>query len=195
MIRGKSLRFEVQMISWFTGTYIQLVMVLVLSACAGPVRVPAPSAASGERSPALVVSPSVLAQGALPNSAYEVEWFDSRIPPTMSAGQTATISVTVRNAGDATWPSAIAHSQSGNNVYVSYHWLAAQSDEVLLRDGLWSSLPKDIAPGESFTLSDMPVKALDVRGVNRLQLTLVHENVTWFEERGASTLTVPVTVE
>jgi hypothetical protein len=135
------------------------------------------------------------ARAALPDSAYRIDWVDSQIPDTMSAGATTPIRVSLRNAGDARWPSATVHGQAASNVYVSYHWLAGDSDQILVRDGLWSWLPKDVAPGETVTLDNMPVKALDTPGANRLQLALVHENVTWFEEKGAKTLTVPVTIE
>jgi hypothetical protein len=124
-----------------------------------------------------------------------VEWVDSQIPSTMNAGETTTVSVTIQNAGDASWPSASEHGESGNNVYVSYHWLPAEGDDILVVDGLWSWLPKDIAPGESFTLGEMPVQALDTPGAYRLQLSLVHDSVTWFEHKGADTLTMPVTIE
>ncbi|MEK6406215.1 MAG: hypothetical protein AABN34_04550 [Acidobacteriota bacterium] len=126
-------------------------------------------------------------------SAYRVEWVSNLIPSEMAASQNQKVSVTLKNAGDGTWPAKGTGGGPVNQVLISYHWLPAQGDKAVLWDGVRSALPHDIGPGETFT-QNVTVIAPKDPGSYRLQLTLVHEGVTWFEVKGASGLTVPVTV-
>jgi hypothetical protein len=99
--------------------------------------------------------------------------------------------VTLRNTGDQAWPASI--------VNLSYHWYRVEADgqrrQVDAWDGLRTPLPHDIAPGQTLTADDVCVLAPSEPGSYVLQLTLVHENVTWFESKGAKTVEVPVTVQ
>ena len=64
----------------------------------------------------------------------------------------------ITNTGDETW-----HAFGRRAVYVAYHWLAADGTVVGARDGLRTSLPRDIAPRESITL-DCFLRAPELSG-------------------------------
>ncbi len=61
-------------------------------------------------------------------------------------------------------------------------------------DGIRSKLPQDVAPNAEVTIDDVRILTPKSPGTYQLQLTLVNENVAWFEAKGAKTLTVPVMV-
>jgi ATP-binding cassette, subfamily B, bacterial len=125
---------------------------------------------------------------------YDVEWLDHQIPARMAAGRENSVTVYVKNAGDSTWSSHPDRRGCTAPVYLSYHWLRPDGDDSVLYDGSRTVLPRDIASGETVQISDMVIMAPDKPGSYRLQLTLVHELVAWFEERGARTLVVPIDV-
>ena len=56
-----------------------------------------------------------------------------------------------------------------------------------------ADLRQPLRPGDSATLS-IPVRAPKKPGEYQLQFDLVQELVSWFEEKGAPPLRVPVTV-
>jgi hypothetical protein len=123
-------------------------------------------------------------------SSYKVEWVDKQVPAEMQAGKDYIISATIKNLGDATWPWTL---NGRGRVHISYHW-AAQGGNVVVWDGTRSGLPHDIAPGETFTANDIHVTAPKEPGSYQLQLTLVHDPVAWFDQKGAAPLAVPVKV-
>lgn len=118
-------------------------------------------------------------------SAYSVEWSDNQIPTEMPAGNEQKISATIKNTGDGTW--------RNNEVLISYHWLPLQGENAIIYDGERTGFPHNIAPGETVAVQINILPPKDP-GQYRLQLTLVQEGVTWFESKGATTLTAPVTV-
>jgi hypothetical protein len=135
---------------------------------------------------------TVLSDGS--DSRYRVEWLDYGIPSRMAVGKEYSVQVSVRNATGSGWSSHTDRGGYTAPVYVSYHWLHPEGDETVLYDGSRTVLPGDVAAGETVDVSNVVVLAPDCPGLYRLQLTLVHEFVAWFEEQGASTLIVPVDV-
>jgi hypothetical protein len=129
----------------------------------------------------------------LPISGYSVAWLDHKVPDTMESGKEYELIVTIRNTGNVNWPSKGTDGGVVNRVSISYHWLAANEEKIVGFEGHRTLLPHDIAPGESITMEKVVVTTPDT-GFYRLQLTLVHEGVTWFEQQGAKTLIVPITV-
>ena len=126
-------------------------------------------------------------------SAYAVDWLSYEIPEVMETGAEYRVTVTLRNAGDRTWHARPDEDGLANAVQLSYHWLHVEADESVIWDGRRTPLV-DVAPGAQVTLDDVLVTAPDEPDTYRLQLTLVHEAVTWFEHQGAATMTIPVTV-
>jgi hypothetical protein len=112
----------------------------------------------------------------------------------MQAGKDYAVTVTVRNAGEQTWPATGVGDKSANMVSVSYHWLPATGDNPVVFEGARTPVPTDIAPGQSFTNNSIYVLAPSSPGSYRLQMTMIQEMVAWFDQQGASTVTVPVTV-
>ena len=130
-------------------------------------------------------------QAPAPLSSYKVEWVNNQIPTEMEAGKDYKVTVTLKNTSEVTWPWTL---NGRGRVHISYHWLPTDGDKPIVWDGVRSGLPHDIAPGETFTTNEVQVVAPQTPGFYRLQLTLVHENVGWFEQKGASTLIVPVKI-
>src|SRR5262245_14106343 len=121
-------------------------------------------------------------------SAYRVEWSQHRVPAELARGQEQRVAVTLRNAGDQAWPVEA--------IFVSYHWFTAEAASRMVDkyDGVRTPLPRAVAPGETVSIPEVRVLTPPAAGAYLLQITLVHEGVTWFENAGAATLKIPVTV-
>jgi hypothetical protein len=120
---------------------------------------------------------------AWPDQAYRVEWQEPHIPDEVVAQRKIAVAVTVRNAGNRVWPAS--------QVVVSYHWL--RDAQLVVWDGERTGFPRDLRAGSSAPLS-VQVATPTEPGSYVLTLTLVHENVTWFEHRGATMLVRPIVV-
>jgi hypothetical protein len=126
-------------------------------------------------------------------SDYRVEWVSHQIPPEMQTSRDYGLTVTLKNAGQAIWHSKGTEAGVLNKVFVAYHWLPAQGEKPVLFEGQRTPLPQDLGPGQTVTVNNVTVTAPGP-GSFRLQITLVHEGVIWFEQQGANTLIVPVKV-
>jgi hypothetical protein len=118
-----------------------------------------------------------------PDQAYRVEWEEAHIPEEVAASSKIAIPVTVRNNGDRAWPAS--------QVFVSYHWY--RDDRLVVWDGIRTAFQRDVRPGSRAALS-MRVATPNEPGSYVLMVTLVHELVAWFEQKGATTVVRPVTV-
>lgn len=94
--------------------------------------------------------------------------------------------VHLRNRSWRAW-----NSSGDTPVHLSYHW--ASRGAVIVKDGLRSSLPGELPPGEERPLV-MNVQLPDAPGEWDLQIDLVEEGVTWFSEQGQPPLAVAFTV-
>jgi len=119
---------------------------------------------------------------------YQAEYRVNAPPAPVQAGQTIAIPITVRNTGAIPWPA------SGDRpVYVSYHWRDRSTGQTVVYEGTRTALPGDVQPEEEATL-EAHVIAPGAPGSYLLQWDMVHEHVTWFSARGASTGDVPVQI-
>src|SRR5688572_11357837 len=118
-----------------------------------------------------------------PDQAYRVEWEEAHIPEEVAASAKIAIPVSVRNNGDRAWPAS--------QVFVSYHWF--RDDRLVVWDGTRTALPRDLRPASRAALSAR-VATPHEPGSYVLMVTLVHEQVTWFEHKGATTVVRPVAV-
>jgi hypothetical protein len=126
----------------------------------------------------------VLSQlAAWPDQAYRVEWDEIHVPEDVSASVKIAVPATVRNSGNRVWPAS--------EVFISYHWL--RDDRLVVWDGLRTPFPRDLRPGGRATLSAR-VATPNEPGSYVLMMTLVHEQVTWFEHKGAATVVRSVAV-
>ena len=115
--------------------------------------------------------------------SYRVQWEDPQIPEVVAANVAMAVPVTVRNIGNRRWPTSL--------VFVSYHWY--RDHRIVVWDGERTALPRELGAGSRAALSVRVVTPAEP-GSYVLQLTLVHELVTWFESKGASTIIRPVAV-
>jgi hypothetical protein len=118
-----------------------------------------------------------------PDQAYRVAWEEAHVPEEAAAKVQIAVPVTLRNTGNRVWPAS--------QVFVSYHWL--RDGRLSVWDGERTPLPHDLRAGSPAALS-VRVSTPTEPGAYVLTLTLVHENVAWFENKGATILSRPVSV-
>ncbi|MGE6512613.1 hypothetical protein [Vreelandella aquamarina] len=106
----------------------------------------------------------------------------------LRSGIPVNIEVNITNHGNTLW-----QNNSSNSINASYHWLN-ENGSPFLYDGVRTPLPNAIAPGETLPLT-LKVVPPSHSGSYQLQLTLVHEGVCWFEERGFTPTTYPIYIE
>ncbi|HET8568888.1 MAG TPA: N-acetylmuramoyl-L-alanine amidase [Candidatus Limnocylindria bacterium] len=108
--------------------------------------------------------------------------------PALAAGASATVPVTVTNAGRGILPTT-----TSNPIRLGYHWVDAQGRNAVF-EGSRTVLPADLAPGASVQLQ-ANVTAPQSGGTYTLKFDLVHEGVAWFSAKGVATADRQVTVE
>lgn len=135
----------------------------------------------------------------MPDSAFRVEWTAPSLPATLSAGQSLTVSVGVKNISDTTWPDPkIADpdrpTRGAYAVRLSYRFRTPAEASTLKGFDSRVELPGPLAPGESVTM-EVPLKAPAAPGDYTLQFDLVQEMYAWFSLKGAAQLVIPVKVK
>jgi hypothetical protein len=108
--------------------------------------------------------------------------------PVLRAGIPEKIRIAISNHTTDTWL-----NNETMPISACYHWLS-YSGEMFEFEGMRTPLPEPIAPNSSLEL-DLSVIPPDRPGRYQLQLTLLHENVCWFEERGFTANAYPVDIE
>jgi SpoIID/LytB domain protein len=93
--------------------------------------------------------------------------------PSMIAGGTYTVPVTVKNGGAAAW-----NATGANPIDVAYHWHDLAGNTVVW-DGARTALPADVAPNAS-TQVNAKVTAPAAGGAYTLTVDLVREGIGWF---------------
>jgi hypothetical protein len=96
--------------------------------------------------------------------------------PSMPRGAEAVVHVMIANTGPVAWPAFGKRA-----IVASYHWRERDGSTVVF-DGLRTNLPHDVMPGETFELPCL-LRAPEIAGEMRLVLTLVQEDVAWFDDR------------
>ncbi len=100
----------------------------------------------------------------------------------LRVGGSYTFAVRVKNVSDFTWP----------EVRLGNHWFRPDWELVRMDDGR-TSIPAGLAPGQEVELS-LTVYAPPEPGPYSAELDIVHELVTWFKDRGSSTVLLPAQV-
>jgi len=162
-------------IGWYARVALVVLMVMPVATADQTLRAAAdgPTAAVGARALGEV----------WPNEAYRVEWEEAHVPQEAAANLMLAVPVTLRNGGNRVWPASL--------VFISYHWF--RDDKLIVWDGVRTRLPRDVRAGSRASLA-VRVKTPAEPGAYVLQLTLVHENVSWFENKGANTFSRPIVV-
>ena len=127
------------------------------------------------------------AVGAAVQGRYDLGYISCEGPDVLAADEAVRFALHIRNSGWDTW-----HSDAHPPVLVSYHWLN-RARRTVVRDGVRSSLPHPLRPGES-TIVDVTVVAPSQAGRYLLQFDVVHEGVTWFSEVGQAPFEKPCAV-
>ncbi|HYP41500.1 MAG TPA: O-antigen ligase family protein [Chloroflexia bacterium] len=94
--------------------------------------------------------------------------------PSMSAGQTVTVPVTLRNDGELIWS-----PERAPLVNLSYHWKSLDKGSYPVFEGVRTRLPHEVQPGQTVTMNAY-VKAPSKVGDYYLEWDLVQEDVAWF---------------
>jgi hypothetical protein len=106
----------------------------------------------------------------------------------MKPGTVVKTIVRITNIGSEVWPTA-----GTSPVNLAYHWID-RSKNIVVFDGERTALPKDLNSGESVKV-EATIKSPDQPGEYMLRMTMVQEQVAWFDDRGAKALNYPVTVK
>ncbi len=95
----------------------------------------------------------------------------------------------LHNTGSTAWPAGGEYP-----VHLAYNWFTAVGKPAEPWDTFRFALPRDVPPGDSLALLDIPFKTPAVLGNYILRWDLVAEGLTWFFRQGAAPLEVPVEV-
>ncbi|MEK6620107.1 MAG: N-acetylmuramoyl-L-alanine amidase, partial [Chloroflexota bacterium] len=118
---------------------------------------------------------------------WSADWLSDTMTRTWTAGETRTVTVTVRNDGGRTWNAA-----GTNPVKLGYYWISTATGNRF-EGALKMSLAQDVAPGQQVTLN-IPVTA-PVYPTNYTHVfDLYKENEFWFKDKGLRPDDTPVTV-
>ena len=157
---------------------VVLVVMLMLTACSkseGP-------SSPGAKTPAAPIAKSPA--GPLKEFSQQIE--ASQQPQKMKVGETIILTVKVTNVGKEEWPR--------KGVHLVYFWQDARGNSKQGVYGKTGYPEKAILSGESMS-TDLSVTAPDKSGKYTLILTMVQEDVAFFNRKGAKSLDIPVTVK
>jgi hypothetical protein len=126
----------------------------------------------------------------LPDAAFRASLRLRHVPPTLRAGQTTLISVTIRNDSGVSWPLA-PEGHVLNQIRLGNYWLDAA--ESLAADDARAPLPLTLDPGEQTQLH-LLITAPAAPGEYWLGVDLVQEGVAWFGARGSAPARVKIVV-
>jgi SAM-dependent methyltransferase len=129
--------------------------------------------------------PSHLLREPFPDGAYAAQ-ITADVPDRVPAGRMFSLPVTVRNAGNETWP------YQPDVLRLANHWLGAKGGTVQHDSGR-EPVPVELEPGATVEIT-LQVPIPSAPGPHVLELDLVHEGIAWFGQRGSPTLRVPVEI-
>ena len=135
--------------------------------------------------------------GPLPANGYKAAITLVDPPTRLRAGEKATIQVKVKNASDVQWYSrgGEINTHPDNRFYlaVGNRWLKAQGEQLLTNmDGRYG-LDRDLKPGEE-TQVPLAVTAPKELGEYILDIDLIQEQVTWFNDKGSPTAKTKISI-
>jgi len=100
----------------------------------------------------------------------------------MSVGEETVLPLTIKNTSSVTW---------GKGVHPFYRWIDSQQKNVGTGNAYFAN---PVAGGES-VLVQMKIKAPDIPGKYTLFISMVQEDVAFFDKQGAIPLEIPVTIQ
>ena len=127
-------------------------------------------------------------KGAFAPADYREEIVALDAPSTLKAGARTDIRFKVKNLGSETWPS-VGTKDFRYQINMGNHWIL---NGVRTEDNR-AVMKADLPPGAETEIT-FTVNVPQTPGDYTLEIDMVHEGVTWFKERGARPLTIPITV-
>lgn len=122
----------------------------------------------------------------VPLSDPRAEIVAGSVPATAAPGEELRIPVRITNRSDGLWSAmGIAMAAGSHRVSASYRWFDADG-RVVVENGDRSLLPGDVRPGETVRMV-VRARAPEAPGTYDLALTLVQENVAWFDQATGTT--------
>jgi hypothetical protein len=167
---------------------LTMVGTVLLQGCAKP-ESPANTAAPTATAPAAA---AVVNSTPLPDNSFKMALSVAAPPKELKAGQKLTLQVKVKNTSTASWP-ALERAAGGYQVHLGNHWLDT-SNKTLQLDDARGTLVEDLKPGGEATIP-LEITAPAKLGSYVLELDMVQEGVSWFRDKGAQTLRLPVQVK
>jgi hypothetical protein len=122
------------------------------------------------------------------SSWYRAGYEDFPRELTLEAGSITRVPLTIRNRGRIVW-----RAQGRQAVELTYHWLNASAEKILVWDGARSAIPSNAKPGTLLKFEPW-IHAPGKPGIYTLQWDMLQENMTWFSVMGSSMSTMKVTV-
>ena len=164
-----------------------LAAMLIATACSGGNEQKNPNPSAAEK-----IASEGRAAGPMADGAFKAI-ITAGPPAKMKPGQKTTLTVKVKNIGNAAWP---AHGRAGDGYFqvnLGDNWFDAQNKRIEKHPYVRSGLPKDLQPGEEADVQ-LVITAPSVPGDYSLQIDLVQEMVAWFSEKGSTAPKFKVTV-
>jgi hypothetical protein len=124
------------------------------------------------------------ATGPMPDGAFRAAITVADPPTKMRPGEKQTLTVKVKNVGNAAWP---AHGRSGDGYFqvnLGDAWFDGQNTKVEKHPYVRSALPNDVRPGEEVEVP-LAITAPSAPGDYTLQIDMVQEMVAWFADKGS----------
>jgi len=128
-----------------------------------------------------------------PDDFYLAELVLLSAPTVLGSAQLGTATVRITNLSECGWEAASKESGWRGIVRLSYHWYD-DAGKIVQWDGEPTNLPRDLGPLESATV-DMRIFAPFEPGNHMLEITLVHEGIAWFNQKGTAAVRASVGVE
>ena len=158
---------------------IAVVAMLIVAGCGG----------HQEKSPNVRAAEKIVAEGRamgpMPDGAFKASITTNGPPSKMRPGERSTLTVKLKNNGNAPWP---AHGRAGDGYYqvnLGDNWFDTRNKRLEKHPYVRSGLPKDLRPGEEIEVL-LTITAPSTPGEYTLQIDLVQEMVAWFSEKGSS---------
>lgn len=125
------------------------------------------------------------------SSSVHAEYLDYNIPSTVPAGSNFRVSVNALNDGAVLWRAKVSPVEiTKGQVRLGSKWLQDETEGRTFERGL---LPHDVSPGQNVTV-EMKIDAPKLPGEYVLELDLVNEWTTWFEQQGVKIIKQKITV-
>lgn len=125
------------------------------------------------------------ANGPMPDGAFKAAITVSDPPTKMRPGEKQTLTIKVKNVGNAAWP---AHGRGGDGYFqvnLGDTWYDDQNTKIEKHPYVRSALPNDVRPGEEAEVP-LAITAPSAPGDYTLQIDMIQEMVSWFADKGST---------